>query len=295
MITGPKPFALFIVHSLLFGVALVIIYSISLLVTESRQISLLTVGLSTLWLPVYKRMVPVVMPEMLATVLIAGTLWALLVAIRRPSLLRFLLIGLLIGFSTLTKQVVLSCAAVSLVFVLFSGQDKARQLRYVLAMLLGMSILLVPWTIRNYAIAGKILPVTSGGGYNFWFGNWPGSYERANVNKEPKWVGEIPQDQRDTVLMKKAVGYVKDHPIRATGIFAQKFSALWLGKIGHGPESHKLLEWLVYSRHRWIWNSKRKCFLRIQLLLCGGWVVFLISRYSQASLSDNGLVDYLDN
>ncbi|HIE57028.1 MAG TPA: hypothetical protein EYP88_02175 [Anaerolineales bacterium] len=40
----------------------------------------------------------------------------------------------------------------------------------------GMLLVILPWTMRNYLVFGKIIPVSNNGGLNFWMGNNPRAY-----------------------------------------------------------------------------------------------------------------------
>ena len=80
-IAGKRFVAVFAVHAVLWAVCLALVYRIALLVTESRRVSIVALALCVLWWPFYPGLVPTMMTEMLASVLIALSVYAMLSAL----------------------------------------------------------------------------------------------------------------------------------------------------------------------------------------------------------------------
>ncbi|GIV26188.1 MAG: hypothetical protein KatS3mg027_0002 [Bacteroidia bacterium] len=113
--------------------------------------------------------------------------------------------------------------------------------------------IVAPWIVRNYAVHGELVPVKSTFGYAFWQGNHPRSYGTDKVPRayaeglvathtggltelvERTWqarhetqyiddlvlsprdkaeLGRLPEPERCKLLLKKAIGYIRDDPAR---------------------------------------------------------------------------------
>ncbi len=111
------------------------------------------------------RLVDTLYTELPAATLLLWTAYALLMATQRRSLLLFLAAGLLLGLLTLTKAAFLFVGAVAIpligVLLLLSGKtSRASWLRGgvlpSLTMLVGLSVLVAPWMVRNHLLLGDL-------------------------------------------------------------------------------------------------------------------------------------------
>lgn len=106
--------------------------------------------------------------------LVVGLVWALLVAMRRPSPGRFVVCGLLLGLSALARQTTLLVAPIAALWTLF-GMPGAISFgrRFALGTAFGVAILslILPFTLKNYLAGDDLVLLNSTGGANFYMGN----------------------------------------------------------------------------------------------------------------------------
>lgn len=240
---GVRPSAVFLLQALLLVVQIWLTYRIALLVLEARGPSLLTAGLCAIWPPFYMA-VPVLYSELFFAVLLGLSLWSLYKAMdtkeTRHSAAWGLATGVLLGFSALTKAVLLPYLAVAGILLFLARRSRVRPLVPALGLALGVALTLVPWTVRNDRVLGEFVPINTGGGFNLWQGNWPGLYHEPWVwNDFPPPLDSLVAGQsaveRDRILQDAALGYMREDPLRAAGIFARKFGLLWLSGLGVDP------------------------------------------------------------
>ncbi len=238
-VAGQSLRAVYFVQAILFAVSLLFVYKIAFFITRKRGASLLATAACIAWLPLLFA-VGAVMTEILSAALIAAALWYLMTIVHSPGFGRCAVVGLLLGAASLTKAVALPLIGVAALFVLFAGQDKKRRVVMASVLVLASMVLLAPWSLRNKRVTGELVPVCTGGGFNFWVGNWP-EYHTSRwewkhfsppLAKVLKGKSEVEQDK---VFMRLGVGYIKENPFRAAVIFARKFSYLWLGSLGTDP------------------------------------------------------------
>jgi len=85
-----------------------------------------------------------------------------------------LLCGALFGLTALTKTSVLFFLVVAGVWLLWRGRASfARRFACVVIVAIVAAAVITPWTVRNYRVFGRFVPISSGGGLNFWMGNNP--------------------------------------------------------------------------------------------------------------------------
>jgi hypothetical protein len=116
------------------------------------------------------RYVPDFHLEVLLTFLVTLMAWTSVRFYQKPSYSRALAFGVVTGATSLTKAVMLLYPGV---FALFWLYGKRKELRVPLAQLVSlllplalvfvsMAATISPWTVRNYHVSGKIVPVSTG-------------------------------------------------------------------------------------------------------------------------------------
>lgn len=108
--------------------------------------------------------------ETLLTFLVLLSLWCVIRWLDGRSIGMASLTGLIIGFTTLVKPVILMLVAVGIVIAFIdtnATKTRAATLRSITAMVIALCVVVVPWVIRNYAHSGRVLLFsTYGGGYH---------------------------------------------------------------------------------------------------------------------------------
>ena len=98
---------------------------------------------------------------------------------------------------------------------------------------------LVPWTVRNYQVHGKLILVKSSFGKEFWMGNNPhatgtgyaigGAEEITNVYPPKSFAlrGQVPEIKLMEALQKEAMDFVKEHPDQFLKLTGEKILWFW--------------------------------------------------------------------
>ncbi len=99
--------------------------------------------------------------------------------------------------------------------VVFCFVEILRERRYLLPMaraaivLVTMTVLIAPWSIRNTRISGRFAQISTNGGINFWQGNNP-----AGMQVLPPDTARMQEADRDIYLGNIAKAYVRQYPGR---------------------------------------------------------------------------------
>ena len=165
----------------------------------------------------------------------AGLLQGLLILFRPQTILYAVLLGICLAGRT---------------------KSKARYLGPVVFLTLAAAVV-APWTIRNYVVFNRFIPVTTTTGYNIWRGQNdlpPVGYVCENVSRNslrPESSAEfasVPRDDRfeparDKLYLKWAIEYIKADPGRAMINAVRKVGLFW----GYNPYHKRGREPLVWA------------------------------------------------
>lgn len=184
----------------------------------------------------------------LEVLLDVGFLYLLLRAARRDTPLLFLLGGIVLGLSAITRPNVLAFApAIVLWLWIVAREPRPRPLRWVRATLLvavGTVLPILPVTIRNYAVGGEFVLVATNGGINFYIGNNPKSdgFTAVVPGTRASWEGgyidthRIPQEEFGRPLTEnevsdywyqKGLDWIRSNPAAWAALFVRKFCLFW--------------------------------------------------------------------
>src|SRR5690606_6324985 len=89
-----------------------------------------------------------------------------------PTTRRAVLLGGLVGIGILLRQTMLLFAPVLWLWLWWQSRRQIQWWQYAMIVLIPMSMIL-PFTIRNYSIYGRILLLNSNGGYVLYASNHP--------------------------------------------------------------------------------------------------------------------------
>lgn len=158
-----------------------------------------------------------------------GTFWLMayvavsLSVAARPTMLRSILAGLLLGMAILVRPNALLMVPLSLLWALWQFRGAPRDRRRAVLIPVVALLALMPWTVRNYAIFNAFVPLSTGGGdvllganndvvasdpdlYGYWI--WPGDI--------PQYAHALaaPDDEivRDRLGTRFALAWLKQHP-----------------------------------------------------------------------------------
>lgn len=149
--------------------------------------------------------------------------------------------GLVFGVAALTKsQAMLLPLVLGLPLLVFrqgwnarGGWSGAR--RWIRTMILagiGMLLVVLPWTARNYVVFHTLIPVSTNGGYTFLTGNNPSA--RGTYDPDDPVVADLSKNPRDQVEMdriakQRAWQWIRQHPWGFAKLIPAKIWFLWSG------------------------------------------------------------------
>ncbi len=107
----------------------------------------------------------------LLTALYCLLCWVVLRSAEDPSAARSVSVGVALGVITLTLPITLLFPPILLALWLLMRLPRRRALAHWIIVCIVMAVVVGPWTIRNYRVTGRFIPVSAGGGYAFLFGD----------------------------------------------------------------------------------------------------------------------------
>jgi 4-amino-4-deoxy-L-arabinose transferase-like glycosyltransferase len=223
----------------------------------SRRVALLA-GLGVALYPSLIYITGVFYVSCLETFLLALSLYLLALSHHHDSWKVLLLSGVVIGLTALCRPASLTLLPFAACFVLLAFPGRAfRRTVYALALVGVVCITIVPWTLRNYAVYGQVIPIATGSGMFLWRGNneltrgdaedrylMPGEGEAwtsrvqdlelpyrstvehkyARVQNDLKALDAVGHDR---YLQKLALAYMAEHPVRVIKLFVSKVGTLY--------------------------------------------------------------------
>ncbi|MDI6828982.1 MAG: glycosyltransferase family 39 protein, partial [Armatimonadota bacterium] len=169
----------------------------------------------------------------------------LLFALEQPSTLIFLAAGFTLGLSAICRPVGLIFIAFVLVWLVFNGYRQV--LRVFVPLLMGISIAVLPVTVRNYMVSGEFVPISTNSGMTFWHGNNPDATGICSI--PPGLTTSIMDQQREEMaIASKALG---------RDVTASESSFYWFGRSLNFIRTHpsayarllgKKVIWSLHSR-----------------------------------------------
>ncbi|MDI6782716.1 MAG: glycosyltransferase family 39 protein [bacterium] len=111
-----------------------------------------------------------------------------------------------------------------------------RKFKFLLVAGLFTAAIVLPWTIRNYLVFHRFVPVRTMFGINLWHGNNPHATGTDTLpNGRPMYEylppeytdSRIPEPERDASILKLAKEYIVSHPGAAVQLFLKKCYYFW--------------------------------------------------------------------
>jgi 4-amino-4-deoxy-L-arabinose transferase-like glycosyltransferase len=201
-----------IIFNLLLGI---IIIGISMQLAAkwfNQQIALLTGLLLTLW-PNTIQFTTILASELLFTALLLIVLKTWLNE-QTHLWLKALLVGVML---TATCYVRVDAMFIPLILFLFrwiNTREILRTLGAIVIILIVMSLLIAPWSIRNTKLYGQFTLITMGIGSALWSGNNPNVIRGRSTLAKPKETNSMDIVQRADYLGSIAINYIKEHPFK---------------------------------------------------------------------------------
>ncbi len=198
------------------------------------------------------------LPATLATFLNLAGLVLLLRCQDKPSATRYALAGVVFGLSALTVATVLTFVLAAAAFVWLDTRWQytlAQRIRWPLAFLFGVALVITPVTLRNVFIGGDGVLISSNAGINFWVGNNSDYDEAVNIRPGWEWDDLLARPRLEAHLqrpsaasdffMQESWEYIRAQPLDYARLLARKAFLFWHGEeIGRNQD---IYFWRNYS------------------------------------------------
>lgn len=142
----------------------------------------------------------------------------------RPRVWHVAAMGLLLGVGCLLKPICLLMPGLLFAWWLLAGAGW-RAVPYAAGALLGMVLVVAPWTYRNYVVFDAFVPVSTNGGFVLWAGNNPNS-KGIHMNA-PRPDGEVDEVSMDRLRGKAAKEWILSNPVDFAKLAVIKTMILW--------------------------------------------------------------------
>ena len=195
--------------------------------------------------------------ETLAVTLNLASMLLILNALSRPSAPRFAAAGIVLGLSAVCRPVALITIAFVLVWLALDRRLRAIGFGRFAALALGVTVMILPVTVRNYVIGHDFALISTNGGIVFAQGNNPST--DGVFATIPGFTGSIMTQQKQEIeIARKALG----HPVKPS-----ESSAFWF-KAGMkfireqpGAFAKLILRKIIWSLH----NREADCSYNVYL------------------------------
>lgn len=199
-----------------------------------------------------------VLPATMATFLDLAGLVLLLRCQDKPSVMRFALAGVVFGLAALTVATILTFVLAAAAFVWRDTRWQyalAQRIRWPLAFLLGVALVVTPVTLRNVFVGGDDVLISSNAGINFWVGNNADYDDAVNIRPGWEWDDLLARPRMETNLerpsaasdffMRESWEYIRTQPLDYARLLARKAFLFWHGEeIGRNQD---IYFWRSYS------------------------------------------------
>ncbi len=159
---------------------------------------------------------------------------------REPTLKNQVICGILMGITALAEPNILPFLPFSILWLFFNSKEQPLiKCKRLLTITLFCTLVILPWTVRNYLILDRIILIKSTVGFNLWMGNNPsatGTFYLANgdlFQKADLALEAMDPTQTNSTLalddmyFRSAVSFIKDHPMQTVKLSFTKLFYYW--------------------------------------------------------------------
>jgi len=151
-------------------------------------------------------------------VLLLASFLFLLSSIEKPTTFHFLLSGLFLGLTALTRSVILPFAGLAILWIWFSLKQKRGAI--IVVVVFGLTI--APWVIRNSLLHQKLTGIETSMGYNLYLGYHPNGNGSFVFGPSLDLLPILDDAERDRVGTHKAIGFIRAQPERFIPLAANR-------------------------------------------------------------------------
>jgi hypothetical protein len=95
-----------------------------------------------------------------------------------------------------------------------------------------MAVIISPWTIRNYVVFDRFVPIATAQDKGLWISTYPGELLEWDWSREPlKTYTMMDPEEREKLMAKEGIENLKIYPLAYVKMSAKRFIRLWAG--GH--------------------------------------------------------------
>ncbi|MBN1586810.1 MAG: hypothetical protein JW937_05200, partial [Candidatus Omnitrophica bacterium] len=153
------------------------------------------------------------------------------------------LTGLVLGLAVLTRPaMVLIFPGIFIWKLLDRGSSLKQRVRWIGGLLLTLSLVIAPWTIRNYQVFDAFIPMTTHAGYDLWYANRPGSWGGATFGRytdDPIKTFEGNEVDRDQLGKELGIKAIKEDPLRYIKLCVYRLTVAF--SPGQEPLMHRIV------------------------------------------------------
>jgi len=200
----------------------------------------------------------VFLSEVLFAFCVGLGLWLVLRCFRTPSGWLLAGAGLALGYGALARPIGLLLPLFLLpALIRWSGFNAGRLMRSIVPLFLAAAAVILPWTLRNYAVHHHWVLITTNGGSTFYGANnditlrdrhYLGSWIATNYLPGRKAIEATPDEySHDRLEWKLGKDWVASHAVDLPLLTAYKIARFWLPDLSSGNRKFVLMEVAGYT------------------------------------------------
>lgn len=152
-----------------------------------------------------------------------------LIAQRRADAVWF---GVFLALTALTDNRFVYYPIILAAVLAFSWREVRRPLAFALLTCGVMAVVISPWTIRNYLVLDRFVPIATAQDKGLWISTHPGEFLEWDWSREPlKTYAAMEPEEREKLMAREAIENLKKYPLAYVKMSAKRFVRLWAG--GH--------------------------------------------------------------
>ncbi len=172
-----------------------------------------------------------ILTETLGTFLLTISVILLMKAWKDKKIKNWIAGGIFLGLSTLCRPVTLFFPFFLLLALLLFFKKRLQNLIFVLIFSLGMAVIILPWTARNYLVFRQFIPITTSGSLNFWAGSylpWNGDWNYKDPSDAENLVKGLSPRDAEKKYFREAIKNIKRNPGGYLLLCVKKLRRFWL-------------------------------------------------------------------
>lgn len=216
-----------IIQAVIDTITCLLIYLLAIRVFARRKLARLALLISVFY-PSLVASTTFILTETLYTSLLTASVLCMVLSLSKESWFGYIFAGILLGIATLCRPTTLLFP-----FFLIFGLTLTKSGKKVIGgmiICLMMVMTIAPWTVRNYIVFGRFLPVAIGAGGNLWLGSyipWDADYRYQDLTDKKKIEKGLSALDADDKLKEEAIKNIKEHPFVYMRLCFKKIWRFW--------------------------------------------------------------------